>query len=181
MKLALTGRTIAIAGGTGGIGSLLAASLDREHARLLIVGGRPDHLAVLTNTLSPGSLVDAIPGDLRKESDRIDAPLPFVGRQRSTASCFSRLNYGPIPFLMPAPPSFGRHSMSMFLQPSSLRRQYCPELPRRRVSSSYRQSTLTVIPVKCHRQVMTPRNAHWRVSLSPWRLRRVVAEYVPTV
>lgn len=70
MKLALTGRTIAIAGGTGGIGSLLAASLDREHARLLIVGGRPDHLTVLTNTLSPSSLVDAIPGDLRKESDR---------------------------------------------------------------------------------------------------------------
>ncbi len=70
MELALAGRTIAIAGSTGGIGSLLAASLDREHAHLLLVGGNPDGLHALVGTLSQSAVIGAIAGDLRKESDR---------------------------------------------------------------------------------------------------------------
>jgi NAD(P)-dependent dehydrogenase (short-subunit alcohol dehydrogenase family) len=70
MDLALAGRTIAIAGSTAGIGSALTASLDREHARLLLVGGRSERLSALADTLSPGALIDIVPGDLRKESER---------------------------------------------------------------------------------------------------------------
>jgi NAD(P)-dependent dehydrogenase (short-subunit alcohol dehydrogenase family) len=70
MDLALAGRTIAIAGSTAGIGSALTASLDREHARLLLVGGRSERLNALADTLSPGALVNIVPGDLRKESER---------------------------------------------------------------------------------------------------------------
>ena len=70
MDLALAGRTIAIAGSTGGIGSLLAASLDREHARLLLVGGSPDGLNALVGSLSQSAVTGAVAGDLRKESDR---------------------------------------------------------------------------------------------------------------
>ena len=70
MDLALAGRTIAIAGSTAGIGSALTASLDREHARLLLVGGRSERLSALADTLSPGALIGIVPGDLRRESER---------------------------------------------------------------------------------------------------------------
>jgi len=70
MDLALAGRTIAISGSTAGIGSVLTASLDREHARLLLVGGRSERLSALAETLSPGALITIVPGDLRKESER---------------------------------------------------------------------------------------------------------------
>src|SRR5664279_3199986 len=70
MDLTLAGRTIAIAGSTAGIGLALTTSLDQEHARLLLVGGRPERLNALVHTLSPGALIGIVPGDLRKESDR---------------------------------------------------------------------------------------------------------------
>lgn len=70
MNLGLAGRAIALAGSTSGIGSALATSLDREHARLLLVGGRPDRLDALAHTLSPSALIDIVPGDLRREADR---------------------------------------------------------------------------------------------------------------
>src|SRR5450756_580570 len=70
MDLALAGRTIAIAGSTAGIGLALTTSLDREHARLLLVGGRPERLNALAHILSPGALIGIVPGDLRRESDR---------------------------------------------------------------------------------------------------------------
>ncbi|MBA4365264.1 MAG: hypothetical protein C0398_04565 [Coprothermobacter sp.] len=70
MDLALAGKTIAIAGSTAGIGSALTASLDREHARLLLVGGRSERLSALADTLSPGVLIGIVPGDLRRESER---------------------------------------------------------------------------------------------------------------
>jgi NAD(P)-dependent dehydrogenase (short-subunit alcohol dehydrogenase family) len=70
MDLALAGRTIAIAGSTAGIGSVLTTSLDREHVHLLLVGGRPERLNALAQTLSPEALTGIVPGDLRRESDR---------------------------------------------------------------------------------------------------------------
>ena len=70
MDLALAGRTIAIAGSTGGIGSLLATSLDQEHARLVLVGGNPDGLHAIVGRLSQSAVIGAVAGDLRKESDR---------------------------------------------------------------------------------------------------------------
>jgi NAD(P)-dependent dehydrogenase (short-subunit alcohol dehydrogenase family) len=79
MDLALKGRTIAIAGSTAGIGSALTASLDREHARLLLVGGRPERLSALARTLSPGALIDMVSGDLRSESDRNRCTAALLG------------------------------------------------------------------------------------------------------
>jgi NAD(P)-dependent dehydrogenase (short-subunit alcohol dehydrogenase family) len=78
MNLALTGRTIAIAGSTAGIGLALTTSLDREHARLLLVGGRPEPLSALASTLSPGALIGIVPGDLRRESDRNQCTLALL-------------------------------------------------------------------------------------------------------
>jgi len=78
MDLALTGRTIAIAGSTAGIGLALTTSLDREHARLLLVGGRPEPLSALASTLSPGALIGIVPGDLRRESDRNQCTLALL-------------------------------------------------------------------------------------------------------
>jgi len=79
MDLALAGRTIAIAGSTAGIGSLLTTSLDQEHARLLLVGGRPERLDALAHTLSPGALIGIVPGDLRRESDRVQCTVALRG------------------------------------------------------------------------------------------------------
>jgi meso-butanediol dehydrogenase/(S,S)-butanediol dehydrogenase/diacetyl reductase len=70
MDLALAGKTIAIAGSSAGIGAAVTASLDREHARLLLVGGRSERLSALADTLSPGALIGIVPGDLRRESER---------------------------------------------------------------------------------------------------------------
>ncbi len=79
MDLALAGRTIAIAGSTAGIGSALVASLDREHAHLLLVGGRPERLNALAHTLSPDTLVGTVPADLRRESDRNHCTVVLLG------------------------------------------------------------------------------------------------------
>lgn len=70
MDLALAGRVIAIAGSTSGIGNKLAQMLDSEGARLLLVGGRDDRLDSLIRSLSPNSVVAAVAGDLRRETDR---------------------------------------------------------------------------------------------------------------
>lgn len=79
MDLALAGRTIAVAGSTSGIGSALTTSLDRESARVLLVGGRPQRLSALAQTLSPENLIDIVPGDLRRESDRNRCTTALLG------------------------------------------------------------------------------------------------------
>jgi NAD(P)-dependent dehydrogenase (short-subunit alcohol dehydrogenase family) len=79
MDLALAGRTIAIAGSTAGIGSVLTTSLDREHVHLLLVGGRPERLNALAQTLSPDALIGIVPGDLRRESDRNRCTAALLG------------------------------------------------------------------------------------------------------
>lgn len=81
MNLGLAGRTIALAGSTSGIGHALATSLDREHARLLLVGGRPERLDALAHTLSPSALIDIVPGDLRKEADRNRCTVALLGSE----------------------------------------------------------------------------------------------------
>ena len=79
MDLALAGRTIAIAGSTAGIGLALTTSLDRERARLLLVGGCSERLNALAHTLSPGALIGIVPGDLRRESDRVQCTVALRG------------------------------------------------------------------------------------------------------
>jgi len=79
MDLALAGRTIAVAGSTSGIGSALATLLDRESARVLLVGGRSERLTALAQTLSPETLIDIVPGDLRRESDRNRCTAALLG------------------------------------------------------------------------------------------------------
>jgi NAD(P)-dependent dehydrogenase (short-subunit alcohol dehydrogenase family) len=79
MDLALAGRAIAIVGSTAGIGSVLTTSLDREHVHLLLVGGRPERLNALAQTLSTEALIGIVPGDLRKESDRTCCTAALLG------------------------------------------------------------------------------------------------------
>lgn len=70
MDLKLADTLVAIAGATGGIGTALVSLLKREHARMLFVGGRAEGLKNLVGNLDDSSIVDVIPGDFRKASDR---------------------------------------------------------------------------------------------------------------
>lgn len=82
MDLGLAGKTIAIAGSTGGIGVALVNLLAGEQARLLLVGGRPERLTALATSLPPELLLQTVHGDFRKQGDRarcVDALLQAPG------------------------------------------------------------------------------------------------------
>ncbi|MHB8071423.1 MAG: SDR family NAD(P)-dependent oxidoreductase [Candidatus Cryosericum sp.] len=82
MDLGLAGKTIAIAGSTGGIGVALVSLLAGEQARLLLVGGRPERLTALAASLPPELLLQTVHGDFRKQGDRarcVDALLQAPG------------------------------------------------------------------------------------------------------
>ena len=70
MELGLKGRTVAIAGSTGGIGIAVVNLLVREECRLLFVGGRAEHLDELCGHLPRGLLLQAVPGDFRDAGER---------------------------------------------------------------------------------------------------------------
>lgn len=82
MELDLKGRTVAIAGSTGGIGIAVVNLLVREECRLLLVGGRAEPLDELSGRLPPELLLQAVPGDFRNERERercVDALLRAPG------------------------------------------------------------------------------------------------------
>jgi 3-oxoacyl-[acyl-carrier protein] reductase len=70
MDLSLAGRTVAIAGSTGGIGAALVNLLVQEQASLLLVGGRPERLDALSALLPPDALSQTVPGDFRNRGER---------------------------------------------------------------------------------------------------------------
>ena len=95
MDLGLAGRTIAIAGSTAGIGSALTTLLDREHARVLLVGGRSERLNALAQTLSPETPIGIIPGDLRRESDRNRCTNALLGSPELDGFVFLPVEFRP--------------------------------------------------------------------------------------
>ncbi len=70
MDLSLEGKTIAVTGSTGGIGTALVNLLAQERARLLLVGGRSERLDALAALLPPELLLQTVPGDFRNVEER---------------------------------------------------------------------------------------------------------------
>jgi len=71
MDLGLAGKTVAITGSTGGVGTALVNLLAQERARLVLIGGQSERLKSLAaSPTSAGTIVGAVAGDFRRNSDR---------------------------------------------------------------------------------------------------------------
>jgi len=67
MDLHLGGTLVAITGSTGGIGRALARLLAEEGAQLVLAGGNAERLEDVSRSLPVGTVVAAIPADLRTD------------------------------------------------------------------------------------------------------------------
>src|SRR5450830_684243 len=180
MDLALAGRTITIAGSTAGIGLALTTSLDQEHARLLLVGGRPERLNALARTLSPGALIGIVPGDLRKESDRNQCRVALRGSTELDGFVFLPAQLRTDAFSEVRSSEFRETFDVNVFAALSLRRPRCLGPLPQQASYSCPRSTLIGIPITHPQQAMTVRNVHWRASPSPSRSRPALGEYART-
>jgi len=180
MDLHLGGTLVAITGSTGGIGRALARLLAEEGAQLVLAGGNAERLEDVSRSLPVGTVVAAIPADLRTDKGlhdccaRLEEQPPvggfvhLAGELRSDAFFDARAAELRETLAVTVIAAF---ELSQVVFRRALRaRAWCSCL----------RSMRTGIPCTRHPPAMMPPSAPLKASLNRWRSRVARVEFART-